>query len=123
MGRRALIVFLVAAPAAALGALGVVVVASATAHQSTAAFGAPTHYAGRQVFALVLAALVSIACVELGPRRLLRAAPMMFLCALFAALAVFAPGVGVHAAGANRWVHVGPFSGNPARRRRGRRRG
>jgi cell division protein FtsW (lipid II flippase) len=114
MGRRALIVFLVAAPAAALGALGVVVVASATAHQSTAAFGAPTHYAGRQVFALVLAALVSIACVELGPRRLLRAAPVMFLCALLAALAVFAPGVGVHAAGANRWVHVGPFSGNPA---------
>src|SRR5450432_1453138 len=114
MGRRALIALLVAAPAAALGALGVVVVASATAHQSTAAFGAPTHYASRQVFALVLAALVAVACVELGPRRLLRAAPMTFLCALLAALAVFAPGVGVHAAGANRWVHLGPFSGNPA---------
>src|SRR5450432_2096814 len=114
MGRRALIALLVAAPAAALGALGVVVVASATAHQSTAAFGAPTHYASRLAFALILAALFAIAFVELGPRRLLRAAPVIFAASLLAVFAVFAPGVGVHAAGANRWVHVGPFSGDPA---------
>jgi cell division protein FtsW (lipid II flippase) len=114
VGRRALIALLVVAPAAALGALGVVVVASATAHQSTAAFGAPTHYASRQAFALILAALVAIAFVELGPRRLLRAAPVVFAASLLAVFAVFAPGVGVHAAGANRWIHVGPFSGDPA---------
>ena len=114
MVRRALIVLLVSAPAAALAALGVVVVASATARQSTAAFGAPTHFAARQVFAVILAALVAIAFVQLGPRRLLRAAPVIFAAALLAAFAVFAPGVGVHAAGANRWVHVGPFSGDPA---------
>ena len=90
------------------------VVASATAHQSTAAFHAADHFASRQVFALILAAMVAIAFVELGPRRLLRAAPVTFACALLAAGAVFAPGVGVHAAGANRWLHVGPFSGNPA---------
>jgi cell division protein FtsW len=114
MGRRALIVVLLAAPAAALGALGIVVVASATAHQSTAAFGAPTHFVSRQVFAVILAALVAIVFVELGPRRLLRAAPVVFAAALLAVFAVFAPGVGVHAAGANRWVHVGPLSGDPA---------
>ncbi len=114
MGRRALIVLLLTAPAAALGALGIVVVASATAHQSTAAFGAPTHYVSRQVFALILAALVAVVFVELGPRRLLRAAPVIFAAALLSAFAVFAPGVGVHAAGANRWVHIGPFSGDPA---------
>ncbi|HSZ82009.1 MAG TPA: FtsW/RodA/SpoVE family cell cycle protein [Polyangia bacterium] len=114
MGRRALIVLLVAAPGVALGALGVVVVASATAHQSTAAFHAADHFASRQVFALILAAMVAIAFVELGPRRLLRAAPVTFACALLAAGAVFAPGVGVHAAGANRWLHIGPFSGDPA---------
>lgn len=114
MSRRALIVLLVAVPAAALGALGVVVVASATARQSTAAFGAPTHFVSRQVFAMILAALVAVAFVELGPRRLLRAAPMIFVAALLADFAVFAPGVGVHAAGASRWIHFGPFSGNPA---------
>jgi cell division protein FtsW len=117
MGRRALIVLavaLVAAPAAALGVLGVVMVASATAHQSTAAFGAPTHYVSRQVFALILAALIAVVFVELGPRRLLRAAPLIFAAALLSAFAVFAPGIGVHAAGANRWIHLGPFSGDPA---------
>jgi cell division protein FtsW (lipid II flippase) len=114
MGRRALILLLVAAPAVALGALGVVVIASATAQQGAATFGVPTHFASRQVFALVLAALVAIALVQLGIEGALRAAPVIFLCAFGAALAVFAPGVGVHAAGANRWVHVGPWSGNPA---------
>jgi cell division protein FtsW len=114
MGRRALIVLLMAAPAAALGVLGIVVVASATAHQSTAAFGAPTHYVSRQVFAVILAALVAIVFVELGPRRLLRAAPVVFAAALLAVFAVFAPGIGVHAGGANRWVHLGPLSGDPA---------
>jgi cell division protein FtsW len=117
MPRRALTVLsvaLVTVPAAALGALGIVVVASATAHQSTAAFGAPTHFVSRQIFAIILAALVAVAFVELGPRRLLRAAPMIFAASLLAAFAVFAPGVGVHAGGANRWVHVGPFSGDPA---------
>jgi cell division protein FtsW (lipid II flippase) len=116
MGRRArivLLVILVLAPGAALGVLGIVVIASATAHQSTAAFGAPTHYVSRQVFATILAALVALAFVELGPRRLMRAAPVIFAAALLAALAVFAPGVGVHAAGANRWLHLGPLSGDP----------
>jgi cell division protein FtsW (lipid II flippase) len=62
----------------------------------------------------VLATLVAIALAELGTERALRAAPVIFLCALAAALAVFAPGVGVHAAGANRWLHIGPFSADPA---------
>jgi len=114
MGRRALIVVLLAVPAAALGALGIVVVASATAHQSTAAFGAPTHYVSRHVFAVILAALVAVLFVQLGPQRLLRAAPVVFALTLLAVFAVFAPGVGVHAGGANRWIHVGPFSGDPA---------
>ena len=114
MGRRALIVLLVAVPGAALGALGVVVVASATAQQSQAAFHAADHFASRQVFALILAALVAIAFVELGPGRLLRAAPVTFVCALLTVAAVCAPGIGVHAGGANRWLRVGPFSSNPA---------
>jgi cell division protein FtsW len=39
---------------------------------------------------------------------------MIFAAALLADFAVFAPGVGVRAAGANRWIHFGPFSGDPA---------
>jgi cell division protein FtsW (lipid II flippase) len=114
MGRRTLIVLLIALPAAALAALGVVVVASATARHGAAAFGVPSHYASRQLFALVAGALLAIAVVQLGPARLLRAAPVLFAVALLAGFAVFAPGVGVRASGANRWLHLGPFSFNPA---------
>jgi cell division protein FtsW len=114
MSRRALPVLnvlLLAAPAAALGALGVAV---AAAQPSASGAHVPAHFASREVFALVFGALVAIAAVQVGPRRLLRAAPVLFACALLASRAVFAPGIGVHAAGANRWVRVGPFSGDPA---------
>jgi cell division protein FtsW (lipid II flippase) len=114
MGRRALIVLLVAVPAAALAALGVVVVSAATPQHGAAALRVPTHFASRQVYALVVGVLIAIAVVQLGPARVLRAAPFVFAVALFAGFAVFAPRVGVHAAGANRWLHLGPFSVNPA---------
>jgi cell division protein FtsW (lipid II flippase) len=94
MGRRALSVLLVTVPAAALGALGIVVVASATAQQGATMYGVAAHFAARQVFALILAALVAIAFVQLGARRVLRAAPFIFVVALGAVMAVFAPGVG-----------------------------
>lgn len=114
MGRRALSVLLVTVPAAALGVLGVVVVASATAQQGAAMYGVAAHFAARQVFALILAALVAIVLTQLGARRVLRAAPVVFIVALAAVMAVFAPGVGVRAAGAHRWLHFGPISLNPA---------
>jgi cell division protein FtsW len=119
MGRRALIVLLVAVPAVALGALGVLVIGASTPSASVHLGAAvtsrvPTHFASRQIFALIVAALVAAAMIQLGPKRVLRAAPVAFILALLAALAVFVPGVGVRAAGANRWVHLGPFSINPA---------
>jgi cell division protein FtsW len=112
MGRRALIVLLLAAPAVGLAVLGVVFASAAARHG--AAFRVPAHFAARQLFALVLGALVAVALVQLGPARFLRAAPVVFAVALLAGFAVFAPGVGVHASGANRWLHLGPFSFNPA---------
>jgi cell division protein FtsW len=105
---------LVALPAVALGALGAVVVASATARQGAATFGDPAHFAVRQFVALALAVVVALAAVRAGPQRLLAAAPAIFVGALVAALAVFVPGIGVRAAGASRWLRVGPLSGSPA---------
>src|SRR5437868_9374843 len=112
--RRALTVALIVLPALGLGALGVVLVASTTAHQGSAAFGNPAHFANRQIAALALAVLVGVAVARAGAERVLRAAPVLFVAALLAALAVFVPGVGVRAAGASRWLHLGPLSGSPA---------
>ncbi len=61
---------------------------------------------------LIPSALLLVALGVLA--RLLRAAPNLFLLGLIAGLAVFIPGVGVRAAGASRWLHVGPLSGAPA---------
>jgi cell division protein FtsW (lipid II flippase) len=112
--RRAIPLVLVAVPAVALGVLGVVVVSSATAHHGAAAFGNPAHFATRQVAALLLAALLAVGITRLGARRVLAAAPVVFVGALAAALAVFLPGVGVRAAGASRWLRVGPLTVSPA---------
>src|SRR5262249_50035826 len=97
MGRRVLTLALVVLPALALGVLGVVVVASATARQGAATFGTPAHFAVRQVAALAVAAALALVVARAGPERLLRAAPPIFVAALLGALAVFVPGVGVRA--------------------------
>ena len=112
--RRGLSLFLLLAPAFALAALGLLMVASTTAHHAAATFGDPRHFAVRQVIATAVAALVALAIAHMGPTRLLGVAPVIFTAALLAALAVFVPGIGVRAAGARRWLHIGALSGSPA---------
>jgi cell division protein FtsW (lipid II flippase) len=114
MSRRALTVCLLLVPALALGALGLCVVAAAPARTGAAGIGASAHFAVRQMIGLVLGAALGALAVRLGPRRVLVAAPFIFALALAATLAVFVPGIGVRAAGARRWLHLGPLSGSPA---------
>ena len=112
--RRGLSLTLLVVPALALAAFGVLMVASTTARQATATFGDPRHFAVRQVIATGIGGALAIAIVRVGPTRMLRVAPLIFLACLAAALAVFVPGVGVRAAGARRWLHIGALSGSPA---------
>ncbi len=112
--RRGLSFFLLLVPAFALAALGVLMVTSTTARHATALFGDPHHFVVRQLIAMALGAAAAAAIVRAGPTRVLHAAPIIFIAALLAALAVFVPGIGVRAAGARRWLHVGALSGSPA---------
>ena len=112
--RRGLSFFLLLAPAFALAALGVLMVTSTTARHATAIFGDPHHFVVRQLIAMALGAVAAAAIVRAGPTRVLHVAPIIFFAALLAALAVFVPGIGVRAAGARRWLHVGALSGSPA---------
>lgn len=109
-----LLIALVVAPAVVLAIFGAVVVSSATARQGLASFGDPQHFMVRQLISLALATIVGVGVARLGPARMLRAAPYVFVVALLATLAVFVPGIGVRAAGASRWLQLGPVSGNPA---------
>ncbi len=114
MVRRALPVVLLIVPAAGLGALGLALVAAAPAHGGAAGFGAAGHFAWRQGVGLALAIALGAGAARLGTDRLVAAAPKIFAVALLLALAVFIPHVGVLAAGAHRWVHLGPISGSPS---------
>src|SRR6266700_1596962 len=112
--RRRISLILLLVPALALAALGVLMVTSTTARHAAVTFGDPRHFAVRHLIATGLATVLALAIVRLGPARVLRAAPLIFIAALIAALAVFVPGVGVRAAGARRWLHLGAVSGSPA---------
>jgi cell division protein FtsW len=109
-----LVVSLLVVPALGLGALGFAIVATAPAHPGAAGVGAPHHFAPRQLIGLVLGGLLFLGVARLGTERMLRAAPALFIAGLAMTAAVFLPGVGVKAAGASRWLRLGPLSGNPA---------
>ena len=114
MARRTAAVALLIVPAVGLGALGLAIVASAGARPGPPGLGAPHHFALRQAIAVVVGGVLGAVVVRVGIARVLRLAPALFVIALLATAAVFVPGVGVRAAGASRWLHLGPLSGSPA---------
>ena len=105
---------LLVAPALALGGIGLALVAAAPAHSGPAGFGAAQHFAWRQAIGLLLGIALGAVAAQLGTRRVLAFAPALFVLALLATVAVWIPRVGVLAAGARRWIHLGPISGSPA---------
>jgi len=114
MARRTVAIALLVAPAVGLAALDLVIVAGAASRPGPPGLGAPAHFALRQAIALALAGALGVVVARVGIERVLRRAPLLFAIALCATAAVFIPGVGVRAAGASRWLHLGPLSGSPA---------
>jgi cell division protein FtsW len=114
MARRTAAVALLIVPAVGLGALGLAILASAGPRPGPPGLGAPHHFALRQAIAVVVGGVLGAVVVRVGIARVLRLAPALFVIALLATAAVFVPGVGVRAAGASRWLHLGPLSGSPA---------
>jgi cell division protein FtsW (lipid II flippase) len=114
MPRRIAVPILLVAPALGLAALGIAIVATAGARPGAPGLGAPVHFAVRQIMGVGLGVALGWVVVRAGIDRLLGAAPLLFGAALIATVAVFLPVVGVRAAGASRWLRIGPLSGNPA---------
>ena len=107
-------ILLLIVPALGLGALGLLVVAAAGSGSGTAGMGGSSHFAARQAVGLACGAALGGLVARLGGQRMLRLAPVLYAAALAITLLVFVPGIGVRAAGASRWLRLGPFSGSPA---------
>jgi cell division protein FtsW len=115
MTRARVTVLLLVVPALALGGLCLAIVATAAPRAAGApGLGAPGHFAVRQLVGLGLGLVTGLVAARAGAERILRVSPVLFVAALIATVAVFVPGVGVRAAGASRWLKLGPFSGSPA---------
>ena len=78
MARRTAAVALLIVPAVGLGALGLVIVASAGRAPGPPGLGAPDHFAFRQAIGLVVGGVLGAVVVRVGIARVLRAAPALF---------------------------------------------
>jgi len=114
MARRRTAVALLIVPVVGLAALDLAILASAGARPGPPGLGASHHFVMRHAIAIALGGVLGALIVRAGIARVLRLAPALFAIALIATAAVFVPGVGVRAAGASRWLHLGPLSGSPA---------
>ena len=116
MSRARVSVLLLVLPALALGVLCLGIVATAADARGRRARAGRRPVTSRCASWSASRSASRSGCVaaRAGAERILRAAPVLFVVALVATAAVFVPGVGVRAAGASRWLKLGPFSGSPA---------
>jgi cell division protein FtsW len=95
--------------AAALLALGLVMVYSASAPLAAEEVGSSFHVVARQGLYALLGIAAGVACALIPPTVWRQLAPWVLLAGLVALVLVLIPGVGVEVSGARRWLDLGPF--------------
>ena len=99
---------------AALAAIGLVMVASASTSIAARAYGDPLHYFWRQSIHVVAAAGALVLAVRLPVRFWERAGPAFMVVAVALLALVLVPGIGREVNGATRWLGVGAFNLQPS---------
>ena len=99
---------------AALVAIGLVMVASASTSIAARAYGDPLHYFWRQSIHVVVAAVALVLTVRLPVRLWERVGTAFLAVTAFLLALVLVPGVGHEVNGATRWLGVGAFNVQPS---------
>jgi cell division protein FtsW len=95
--------------------LGILILASASAHISQEMFGHSYYLLGRQIFFGLLPGLfLAFLAFKIRLDFLRKIAPILLLINLILLAMVFIPGIGIEVWGATRWIDVGPFSFQPS---------
>ncbi|MFZ0682703.1 MAG: putative peptidoglycan glycosyltransferase FtsW, partial [Candidatus Cybelea sp.] len=99
---------------AALVAIGLVMVFSASSATAYAEHGDVAYYLKRQLIWLVVALGGAYLCYRIDYQRLRRAAPYLLVAAMVALVLVFVPHVGLGVNGGRRWIGTAGLSFEPS---------
>lgn len=102
------------APAAALLALGLLMVLNTTYFLGQAKSGDPFHLFKLQLAHIVAGGLVLIVLSQFSPNGLRRLTIPLMVTAAGLLIAIWIPGLGVTRSGARRWVRLGPMLAEPS---------
>ncbi len=94
--------------------LGILILASASAHISQERFGIPYHFLKQHLLWLVIGTILAFLAFKIRLDFLKKWSPILLLINLALLAMVFVPGIGIEIWGATRWVGIGPISFQPA---------
>ncbi len=105
---------MIVATVAALTAIGLVMVFSASSAYAVALHHDALFFLKRQIMWLAVAALLAFGVYRIDYRKLRAAAPWALGASVVSLLLVLIPHVGLDAGGARRWLGAGPFALEPS---------
>ena len=94
--------------------LGLVMVASSSIYVSEDIYGAPFHFASRQVIFFIIGVKATIIALSTPSNLLLTLDWVILLSSLILLVALFIPGVGTEVNGSLRWIRIGPINIQPS---------
>jgi len=94
--------------------LGILILASVSAHISQVIFGNPHHLLVRQIISMAIGLALAFLAFKIPLEFLRKIAPLLFLGNLVLLAMVFIPGIGLELEGATRWIRLGLISFQPS---------
>ena len=94
--------------------MGLVMVASSSIYVSEDIYGAPFHFASRQVIFFIIGVIATIFALSTPSNLLLTLDWIILLGSLILLIALFIPGVGTEVNGSLRWIRIGPINIQPS---------
>ena len=94
--------------------IGLVMVASSSMYVSEDIYGAPFHFASRQIIFFIIGVFATIIALSIPSNLFLTLDWAILIGSLLLLIALFFPGVGTEVNGSLRWIRIGPINIQPS---------